>query len=327
MSAAEHPNLHWHATKRADSEELIHNVAARRLDYTIANSDIIAINQRYYPKLNTAFGVGPPRKLAWAFQRGADSSLYNKAIEFILKIKKNGELASLNDRYFGHLHRLNYVGSTTFARDAKRRLPRYEKAFKRAAKTAKLDWRVLAAQSYQESNWRANAVSPTGVRGLMMLTQATASDLDIDNRIDPISSIKGGARYLREMLDRLPASIHKPDRVWMALATYDIGLGHLMDARRITEKQGGNPDRWVDVRKRLLLLTQREWYKKTRNGYARGYEAVNYVANIRSYYDILLWMTKKKREGQSPAPKNAPNPSTRERQKTNRALKIESPAL
>lgn len=325
--ASQYPHLKWHATQQADSEELLHRVAEGQLDYTIANSDLIAIDQRYYPQLGTAFNVGQPEKLAWAFRRSRDSSLYHRAATFLHKLKTDGELASLRDRYFGHLHRLNYVGSTTFAQDVKQRLPRYEKDFKRAAKAVKIDWRLLAAQAYQESHWEPDAASPTGVRGLMMLTEDTADYLDISNRLKPSSSIRGGARYLRDLMDRLPASIKKPDRIWMALATYNIGLGHLMDARRLTKEQGGDPNRWVDVRKRLPLLSQSKWYKKTRYGYARGYETVNYVANIRSYYDILKWMTRKNKKTTKTQVSNTSKPPPLQEQDINKALQIQSPVL
>jgi membrane-bound lytic murein transglycosylase F len=116
----------------------------------------------------------------------------------------------------------------------------------------------------------------------MMLTQPTAAQLGVSNRLDPAQSILGGARYLRSLLDRLPSRIEMPDRLYLALAAYNIGLGHLEDARVITQRQGKNPDRWVDVREHLPLLTQRQWYSETRYGYARGYEAVAYVANVRT---------------------------------------------
>jgi membrane-bound lytic murein transglycosylase F len=133
-------------------------------------------------------------------------------------------------------------------------------------------------------------VSRTGVRGIMMLTRRTARQLGIDNRVDPEQSIMGGARYLRSMIERVPDRIPNPDRLWLALAAYNIGYGHLEDARVLTEIRGGDPDRWVDVRESLPLLTQERWYSQTRYGYARGYEPVQYVENVRTFYEILLWM-------------------------------------
>lgn len=154
-----------------------------------------------------------------------------------------------------------------------------------------VDWRLLAAIGYQESHWRSHAVSPTGVRGIMMLTQATADYLDIEDRMDPESSIFGGARFYARQTERIPDSVDEPDRTWMALAAYNIGFNHINDARQIVEWQGGDPDTWVDLSQALPLLAKREWYSRVQYGYARGWEPVLYVNNIRSYYNILRWIT------------------------------------
>ena len=154
-----------------------------------------------------------------------------------------------------------------------------------------MDWRLLAAIGYQESHWDRDAVSPTGVRGIMMLTRAAAKDMDIADRKDPEQSIRGGARYLARMLQRIPERVPEPDRTWLALAAYNVGYGHLEDARILTQKNKGNFDRWVDVKESLPLLSQKKWFKQTRYGYARGREPVRYVDNIRTYYDILVWLT------------------------------------
>ena len=152
------------------------------------------------------------------------------------------------------------------------------------------DWRKLAAASYQESHWNPSARSPTGVRGMMMLTLPTAAYVGVDNRLDPEQSIRGGAFYLKDMMERLPDTIPENQRIWFALASYNIGLGHVEDARRLTESMGMDPDAWADVKKVLPLLQQSKYYKQTRYGYARGSEAVHYVDSIRRYYDTLVWI-------------------------------------
>jgi len=125
----------------------------------------------------------------------------------------------------------------------------------------------------------------------MMLTQAAAKDLGIEDRLDPVQSILGGARYIERMRAKIPERIAEPDRTWLALAAYNVGYGHLEDARILTQKNGGDADKWIDVKKNLPLLSQKKWFKQTRYGYARGREPVRYVENIRSYYDILIWYT------------------------------------
>ena len=279
------------AVPDTDDEALSFEVATGVHPLAAVRSDIVAINRRYYPKLAVAYNLGPPMPVAWVFPRERDASLFNQAIAFIEAYRANTELARINDRFFGQLGRLDYVGSRKFSRDVERKLDRWRPSFEKAAEQTGLDWRLLAAVGYQESHWDPDAKSPTGVRGLMMLTRDTARYLKIENRRDPEQSIAGGSRYLREQIDRLPADIPEPDRTWMALASYNLGLGHLLDARRLTEQNGGDPNRWVDVRANLPLLAQAQWHRQTKYGYARGHEAVTYVGNIRTYFDVLAWVT------------------------------------
>ena len=168
-------------------------------------------------------------------------------------------------------------------------MPKYQTLFKQAANEFGFDWRLLAAISYQESHWNPDAVSSTGVKGLMMLTLDTAKQMKIENREDPAQSIHGGAGYLASISKRLPESIIEEDRIWVALASYNIGLGHVEDARVLTEKDGKDPNRWSDIKQYLPLLSKKKWYEQTRYGYARGGEPVRYIENIRRYYDILLY--------------------------------------
>jgi membrane-bound lytic murein transglycosylase F len=167
------------------------------------------------------------------------------------------------------------------------RLPRYLDWFKEAADKYQLDWRLLAAMGYQESKWDPGAVSFTGVRGLMQLTEDTAAMMRAGNRLDPRASIFGGAKYLSRLLDTVPSRIEEPDRTWFAVAAYNVGFGHVEDARILTQQQGRNPDRWEDVRETLPLLSQERWYTRTRRGYARGWEPVRYVDNVKAYLNIL----------------------------------------
>ena len=286
-----YPNLTWHENDEAESEELLSYVWEKKIDYTIADSNEVALNQRYYPELRVGFNVSKPQQLAWAFPKGSDNSLYNEAVKFFALIKQNGELDQIMDRYYGHVQDFDYVGTRLFMKHVDERLPDYIDHFQQAAHQNSMDWRLLAAIGYQESHWNPRAISPTGVRGIMMLTRTTAADMGFSNRIDPQNSINGGARYFSLLKSRIPDQIVEPDRTWFALAAYNIGLGHLEDARDITRRRGGDPDKWVDVKTNLPLLTQKRWYDQLEHGYARGTEALRYVENIRSYYDILVWQT------------------------------------
>lgn len=280
-------DLSWKSTSELETEELLQLVADEIIDYTIADSNEVALNKPFLLKLRVAFDISEPQKLAWMLPKSEDKSLYKEVVKFFKKIEENGELTRMIEKAYGHVDNLNYVGTIVFRRHIAKRLPAFEDMFRTAAKEHHLDWRMLAAIGYQESLWNPKAVSPTGVRGLMMLTQKTASDMGIKNRLDPKGSIDGGAKYFALTHKRMPKSIKEPDRTWMALAAYNVGFYHLEDARIITEKRGLDPNKWIDVKTSLPLLAQRKWYKKTKYGYARGWEPVRYVENIRSYYDIM----------------------------------------
>lgn len=290
---SEYPDLSWLENTEADSSELLTLVAEQIIDYTIADSNEVNFNRRYYPELRVAFDVTEPQQLAWAFPKTDDESLYHEAVAFFTALKESGELERILKTTYQHVSNYDFAGTRTYLAQVRNRLPSYRYHFEEAGKVYDLDWRLLASLSYQESHWRPQAVSHTGVRGLMMLTQDTADLLKVLDRTDPRESIDAGARYLRTLIDRVPESIVESDRIWVALAAYNVGYGHIEDARRLVQKRGGNPNRWIDIKTALPLLSNPKWYKQTRYGYARGWEPVRYVDNIRSYYDILAWHLEK----------------------------------
>jgi len=284
------PELEWTPAKSMGMEDLLLAIADGELDATLVDSNIFKTNSQFYPRLRPGFTLSDPQHQAWAFLPGDDDSLLQKARSFFRLIQENGNLAAIQNRYKANDNELDRVGMFQFMKQVRNRLPVLMPIFQEVAEAYDLDWRLLAAMGYQESHWDADAESQTGVRGIMMLTQRTATQLGISDRLDPGQSIEGGARYFLRLRKRIPARIPEPDRTWMALAAYNMGWGHLEDTRKLTQKQGGNPDRWQDINERLNLLSQEKWYRQTRFGYARGYEARQYVENIRSYFDTLVWM-------------------------------------
>lgn len=304
-----HPNLRWTELDEVETEELLQRVANGEARYTVAPSDLVAINRRYYPSLRVAFALTEPQDVAWAFREEGDTTLLNRAQHYLSGMSE-ADLAQLRDRYFGHVEVVDAFGAATLAAHVQTRLPRYRALFESAGKTYGLDWRLLAAIGYQESHWDSTAVSPTGVRGIMQLTLQTARFLDVTDRENPGQSIRGGARYIRRLIDLVPPEVPEPDRTWMALAAYNIGWGHLLDLQMLTRLRGGDPHRWVDLRRNLLALTQPRWYQKTRYGYARGHEAQTYVGNVRTYYDMLVYLFPEQTPD-VPAPAEPPPPPPR----------------
>ena len=283
------PNLSWVENPSTETEQLLYRLSRREFDYTVADSNEFAIGRAFHPDIRIAFDLSGGKALVWALD-ARDPSLLRRVTAFHASLKAEGRLASILDTYYGEVDRFDYIQARVFIDDIEKRLPLYRPWFKEAAAQIGVDWRLLAAIGYQESHWIPTATSPTGVRGLMMLTEGTARALGVPDRLDPRSSIFGGAQYFRLVRNQLPPRISEPDRTWMALAAYNVGHGHLEDARILTQMHGRNPDAWIDVRDHLPLLTQSKWYTRVKRGYARGWEPVRFVENIRGYVDILDWV-------------------------------------
>ncbi len=284
-----HPELTWlerHDVETLDLLEMVHN---QKIDYAVVHSNAFRLNNTLYPKAQVAFDISAPEPLAWALPATADQSLVNAANRFLAQAQSEGLIAELQERFYGHLGEMGYADALVFTHRMQSRLPKWRDLLLEAAEETGVDWLLLAALSYQESHWNPQAVSPTGVRGFMMLTLNTAKEMGVRNRVDVRQSISGGSRYFRKLLDRIPESVTGQDRVWLALAAYNIGYGHLDDARRLAQQHGANPDKWAELKDYLPLLAKRQYYKSTRHGYARGHEAVTYVQNIRNFYTVLAW--------------------------------------
>ena len=284
------PGLHWQEIPEVDTMELLELVNKGDAELAMIDSNEFQVQQSLYPRLKVAFDLGSEQDMVWYLPPERDNArLILRMNAFIARIQKEGLLEKQREKHFGHTEGISRISSHTFTRKMRRDLPPYSALIKQVANEYQMDWHLLAAVAYQESHWNPRAASPTGVRGMMMLTLPTAKELGVTNRLDAAQSLRGGARYFKNMKRRLPDDIEEPDRTWMALAAYNVGMGHLEDARKITEQQGGDPHLWRDVMDRLPLLQKSKYYKPTRYGYARGLEAVTYVQNIRHYNSILAW--------------------------------------
>lgn len=285
-------------TSEFSTEELLAKVATNEIDCTIADSNVYALNQRYFPKIALAFSVSSREQLAWVLAENS-KELKDDMYTWLNGFNQSGEMARLKDHYYSFAMFFDYYNTKTFYDRIKSRLPKYKKYFQKYAKKYDIPCSVLAAQSYQESHWNPRAKSYTGVRGLMMLTKTTAEHLGIKNRLDPKQSIKGGARHLSRMLKSVPPEVEGEDRLKFALAAYNVGMGHIFDAQILAEKMGLNKNVWSDLKKALPLLSQKKYYKTLKHGYARGSEPVRYVDSIYDFRDILqknsddMFLTKK----------------------------------
>ncbi|WP_272537738.1 membrane-bound lytic murein transglycosylase MltF [Providencia sp. PROV193] len=284
--AKEYPNLKWEETSKYNTNQILEMVADGEVDYTLEDSIAVALQQRIHPQLAVAFDLLDDHAVTWYMRRSKENSLDAALLDFFNISHESELLARLNEKYFSHVESFDYFDTMAFIKAIDNKLPEYQPLFEKYAQV--IDWKLLAAIAWQESHWDPLATSPTGVRGLMMLTKPTATTMGIADRLDPEESIKGGAAYIAYIMERLPETIEEDDRIWFALSAYNMGYGHMQDVRKLTEMLGGDPNRWLDVKARLPLLTQKKYYSQLTYGYARGHEAYRYVENIRRYHQSLV---------------------------------------
>ena len=284
---AAHRAVRWQFVPQASPVELIARVSDGDASYAVVGSLAAAIARNIYLDFDVAFPVAGKRQIAWAV---ADESteLLADLDKFIARVKRDGTLARLVERYLPELQQFQRLDASGLQERAKTALPQYRQLFRDAQEKTGIDWRLLAAIAYQESKWDPGATSETGVRGFMQITEETARRLGVTNLLDPGQNVLAGARYLGALKDKLPARIQEPDRTWLALAAYNIGIGHLEDARVLAQRQGLDPDHWSNVKKALPLLALPEHYENAKLGYARGGMPVAFVDRVRGCYDVLI---------------------------------------
>jgi membrane-bound lytic murein transglycosylase F len=283
-------NVKIHAESNTPTEVLIGKVARKEIEITIADSNVALLNRRYYPQVIMAFPLAPEQSLGWAVRKGR-SALRSEIDRFFKKIKSDGTFHRIYYRYYSGTDQFDYVDLVKFERAVRTKLPEYKSYIQQEAARFDLDWRLIAAIIYQESHFNPMAESYTGVRGLMQLTMDTAEDVGVMDRVDPLESISGGVQYLAELYKRF-SGIQRTDRMLFALAGYNVGYGHVKDAQQLSRNQKFNPYKWLSIRKTLPLLQDRNYYRRTTYGYARGSETVHFVENVMEYYDILRYRTR-----------------------------------
>ena len=267
------------------TEELIRMVAEKEVELTVADSNVALLNRRYYPEIRIAFPLGKEESLGWAVRKG-EKALLGKVNEFFGKIRADGTFERLYNKYYANVEIFDYVDLKKYHERIDERLPKFKSIIQKAARKNNFDWRLIAAVVYQESHFNPEATSYTGVEGIMQLTQDTAEQLGVDDHRDPEQSIMGGVKYLRKLYKSF-RDAKDPDRTYLALASYNVGRGHVADAQRIAEEKGLDPNSWSSLEQVLPLLRYRKYYKNTKHGYCRGTEPVRFVNRIRTYYDIL----------------------------------------
>ena len=283
----DHPEVEWKPMALPSADALIAQVSDGTVDYAIVASIDAAASRNIFLDYDVGFSVGAKRDLAWAVAP-LQQKLREDLDAFFTQARRDGLLKRLVDRYFSNTRQVERIDAGMFHERIKNLLPEYRSTFQRAQVATGVEWRLLAAIAYQESQWDPFATSETGVRGLMQITEDTARHLGVADRLNPTDAVVGAAQYVQDLKSKLPPRITEPDRTWFALAAYNIGLAHLEDARILAQKQKLNPDLWNDVKQVLPLLALPEYHEGTKFGYARGGMPVAFVDRVRDYYDILL---------------------------------------
>ena len=268
------------------TEELLSMVSSHEIDCTIADSNIYALNLRYFPEIALAFSISGREQLAWILPENSEE-LEKDMYSWLNSFNQQGKMLQLKDHYYSYVLFFDYYNTKMFYKRIRSKLPKFKKYFQEASTRFSIPWTLLASMSYQESHWNPNAKSFTGVRGLMMLTLSTAKQLGVTNRLDPKQSITGGTKHIKQMLKRVPKEVEGENRLKFALAAYNIGLGHVKDAQKLAVKLGLNKNVWSDLKIVLPLLSKKKYYRTLKYGYARGAEPVKYVEAIYNYREIL----------------------------------------
>ena len=273
--------------EEADTETLIRRVADGEIDYTVADEDIAMVNATYHSSIDVRTPVSFPQKVAWATRKNAPELLAS-INDWIREMKQGSDYYVIYNKYFKSPKTMLKRVRSDYSSVAGEYISPYDELIRQAADTLGWDWRLLAAQVYQESKFDAKAKSWAGATGLMQLLPSTGEMYGVTNMLSPSQSLRAGATYLN-WLDGIWAK-YVPDeeeRRKFVLASYNAGQGHVLDARRLARKHGKDPERWEDVAHFLLLKSQPQYYNDpvVKSGYCRGSEPVNYVREILQRYD------------------------------------------
>ncbi|MAF91745.1 MAG: membrane-bound lytic murein transglycosylase MltF [Bdellovibrionota bacterium] len=286
-------DLEYWQKQDTNTEDLLDRVENQEIDCTVSDEHIYQLQRKFTENLINLGPIQKSQSLAWVIDP-KNKKLKEQLDKWMFDFLESGKLEDVYEKYYGYSnYKFNHFDIQTFNERILERLPKYKDIFVKAAKKYNFPWELIAAVSYQESHWDERAVSPTGVRGLMMLTRKTARLMKV-NRLVPEQSVDGGVRYLLSLHKTLPKSIKEPDRTWVSLAAYNVGLGHIFDVRRLIRQSRGEPNSWKEIKFYLPYLSKEKVYRNLKYGYARGYEPVKYVRRIRTYYEILKNLDNKK---------------------------------
>ncbi len=274
------------APEGMETEEIIKKVGLGEYDLTLADSHIVMIEMILSDKIKSVFTLGEEREHGWVIR--AENKELLEAIDNFFKKEYKGLIYNMTyNKYFKNQRKIQLI--STQRSDKTGSISLYDDLVKKYAKKYNFDWVLITAQMYKESQFNPNAKSWVGALGLMQVMPQTGKELGFENLYDPEASLHAGVKYMSRMRDRFSKDIPTKDRVWFALASYNCGYGHVLDAQRVAEMEGLNPNKWFgNVAKAMPLLSIPKYSKKARHGYCRCEEPVDYVSKIKTFYEAYL---------------------------------------
>lgn len=272
----------------AESESLIKRVVTGEIEYTVADHPIAMVNATYYPNLDVSTILSLPQQIAWAMRKSSPQ-LLSTTNKWLIKIKKEPTFMVVYNRYFKSPRTSLLRVKSDYSSLGGNKISKYDDLIKAGAGKLGWDWRLLAAVVYQESRFMNNDESWAGARGLMQLMPETAERFGAKNRDDPKQNIRAGVNYLK-YLDKywLKSVRDRDERLKFVLASYNVGLSHIIDARKLTEKYGKSPVLWNgNVQYYLLKKSEPAYYRDpvAPAGYCKCEEPVNYVKDVLERYE------------------------------------------
>ncbi|MBK6683539.1 MAG: transporter substrate-binding domain-containing protein [Deltaproteobacteria bacterium] len=272
---------------KTEMEEALDQLERGPLEATIVDRHLLLLAQRSGVPVVERLVMSEPVPKAWA-THPKSRQLHDVANNFLDRSGKNGLMKILYDRYFEPAPKRAVARRDKSLRaDVDGRISPYDELFKAAGQETGLDWRLLAALAHTESRFDAEAKSPFGAVGLMQVLPSTAKEVGVDHPEQPGENVRAGARYLKRLMALYQDVDDEPSRVRFALASYNAGPGHVADARNLAKLTGKDPNRWFgQTEKAMLLKKDRRWHEKTKLGYSRADETINYVSRIQTRYDV-----------------------------------------
>ncbi|HVG23503.1 MAG TPA: transglycosylase SLT domain-containing protein [Thermoanaerobaculia bacterium] len=260
------------------ADKLIQRLSEGEIGYTVAAENVAKLKATEYSNLVIQPQLGPPKQVVWAVRRNAPQ--LHDALNAWLKTQRK-LMAVLYRKYFLDRRGFAQRAASRYLTAETGTLSPFDDSFREYARIPGWDWRLVASQAYQESRFNPNAKSWAGAVGLMQIMPRTARELRV-NPHDPRQSIEGACRYLWKFDHHFDDVSREDDRTRLVLASYNVGLGHVEDARRLAKKYGDDPSKWEDVAYWLIRKSKRSVYNDpvVKYGFARGTEPVDYVERI-----------------------------------------------